>query len=209
MTSKLNDLIDYEKNLILSKFLLLAPFDGWNYENLKKSSKEIGFDDYYHDLLFPEGVRDLILYFHQQNNQKLAELFCKTSLNQPGRTNAKITHLLELKLSIYQENREAVRCLLNYNLVPTNLLFAKKILWQNCDHIWRLAGDNSNDFNYYSKRILLAGVYGASFLYFLSDESENLEESKKFIARSIYNVSKIGKAKHSFLNLVQNLRHEI
>ena len=35
----------------------------------------------------------------------------------------------------------------------------KQFRWKTADTIWRLAGDESTDFNYYSKRLLLSWVY--------------------------------------------------
>jgi hypothetical protein len=51
--------------------------------------------------------------------------------------------------------------------------------------IWRYAGDKSDDFNYYSKRGLLLGVYTSTRLFYLSDDSKEFIKTKEFIATSL------------------------
>jgi ubiquinone biosynthesis protein COQ9 len=50
-------------------------------------------------------------------------------------------------------------------------------------HMWRAAGDTSVDYNYYTKRSLLAGIYAATLLVFMNDESDNHAETSAFLAR--------------------------
>ena len=62
-------------------------------------------------------------------------------------------------------------------------------------YIWRLAGDTATDFNHYSKRAILIGVYGSTSLVFLDDESEDLDETRAFLDRRIEGVMRFEKAK--------------
>src|SRR3546814_11526677 len=68
--------------------------------------------------------------------------------------------------------------------------------WRTADRIWRLAGDHATDFNHYSKRIILAGVYAATLLVFLDDESEGERETRGFLARRIDGIIRFERAKH-------------
>ena len=61
------------------------------------------------------------------------------------------------------------------------------------DAMWRAAGDQSNDFNYYTKRGLLAGVYSATLLHWLSDSSEAHAQTWGFLDARIEDVMKIQK----------------
>ena len=66
--------------------------------------------------------------------------------------------------------------------------------WYNTvDAIWRAAGDTSTDYNFYTKRGLLAGVYATTLLYWLNDRSEGTAETWKFLDRRIQNVMEIPK----------------
>ena len=201
--SKQNDLIDQEKMLILTKFLENAPFDRWSTSNLEQSAEACGFAPGYTALLFPNGVKDLTGYFHQLMNERMAAKFLKGDV--PSKISEKIAYLIELKLQVYNSFRKAMQPLANYNLMPQNICRTQKFLWQSCDQIWSLAGDKSTDHNYYTKRALLSYVYTSSVMYWLSDESPNYIETKKFIAKKIQKVLKLGKWKDSALNFFKKL----
>ena len=64
--------------------------------------------------------------------------------------------------------------------------------------IWSGIGDTSEDINWYSKRATLSGVYGATVLYWLGDESETNADTWAFLDRRIGNVMQIEKAKGQF-----------
>jgi ubiquinone biosynthesis protein COQ9 len=57
--------------------------------------------------------------------------------------------------------------------------------------MWRAAGDTATDFNFYTKRALLAGVYGATLLVWLDDRSEGCAATWRFLDRRIADVMTI------------------
>ncbi len=54
--------------------------------------------------------------------------------------------------------------------------------------------DTATDFNFYTKRGLLAGVQSSTVLYWLGDESEGQAATWGFLDRRITDVMRIGKA---------------
>jgi ubiquinone biosynthesis protein COQ9 len=58
----------------------------------------------------------------------------------------------------------------------------------------------SSDFNFYTKRLLLAGVYSSTLLFWLDDDSIGHEATAAFMARRIEDVMKIEKAKYQIKN---------
>jgi ubiquinone biosynthesis protein COQ9 len=195
--------IDQEKQLILKNFLKNAPFDNWSISNLMKSSEGSGFAAEYALLLFPNGVEDLTKYFHQAMNNEMEEAFINNPYNK---AHEKVIHLIELKFALYNKYKEAVCCLVKYNLKPQNILLAKSMLWETCNKIWYLAGDKSTDHNYYTKRGLLAAVYSSSLVYFLNDNSEDYYKTREFIRSRIANVLALGKWKKSGLDFLKKFR---
>ena len=83
------------------------------------------------------------------------------------------------------------RAVNGYLLLASNNIQILKLLATTADEIWHQAGDTSTDFNYYSKRMLLAGVYSASFMKWLSDDSEHFIDTQKFVENRIEDVLKI------------------
>lgn len=204
-TSNINDQIEKEKQEILKTFLKNAPFESWSLTNLVNSNKACGFPPEYYKLLFPNDIKTFTTYFNKTINDNLIKIFNEKKENHTLKISEKIALLIEMKFSLYQQSKESIRCLFQYNLMPQNILCAQKSLWQTCDQIWLLAGDNSTDFNYYTKRSLLSFVYSSSLLYYLSDESENFSDTKIFIRKKIASALKIGKWKASGANFIKKL----
>ena len=64
-----------------------------------------------------------------------------------------------------------------------------------CIRDWYAAGDQSVDFNFYTKRATLAGVYSATVLFWLNDRSEGSAATWEFLDRRLDDVMKIEKLK--------------
>ena len=75
--------------------------------------------------------------------------------------------------------------------------------------MWRATGDQSSDFNYYTKRALLAGVYSATLLHWLSDSSEDRRDSWVFLDARIEDVMKIQKMRGGLEKALENLPNPI
>ena len=78
-------------------------------------------------------------------------------------------------------------------LCPGNAMLAARLVSASVDDIWYAVGDTSTDFSYYTKRGLLAAVYGATVLYWLSDESDGQAETWAFLDRRLGDVMSIPK----------------
>ena len=81
-----------------------------------------------------------------------------------------------------------------------------RLLYGSVDTIWRAAGDRSTDWNFYSKRGLLAGVYGSTVLFWLQDNSEDFTETWAFLDRRIADVMKVPKAAMRIGKVLEPLR---
>lgn len=202
-TNKIKKEIEKEKQNILAQFLKSAPFDGWNESNLKKSTIDCGYKDGYHLVLFSEGISYFTEYFYNLLDQEMTHKFLAN--NTYVKISDKIIYLVELKLESYSLHKEAIRSLARYNLLPQNFCTAQKQLWRSCDQIWYLAGDASTDYNYYTKRALLAAIYSSTLLYWLDDTSEDYQDTKSFLRRKIKNIGSINKWKSSISKFFSEL----
>jgi ubiquinone biosynthesis protein COQ9 len=102
-------------------------------------------------------------------------------------------------------HKEAARRASAFLALPQNAALAAKLLFRSVDAMWRAAGDKTSDFNYYTKRALLAGVYGSTLLYWLSDASEGSAETWTFLDHRIGNVMAIQKARGEMERAVAKL----
>jgi ubiquinone biosynthesis protein COQ9 len=59
-------------------------------------------------------------------------------------------------------HEEALRRALAIQAMPQNLARTLTIGWHSADLMWRLAGDTATDYNHYTKRAILMGIYSAT-----------------------------------------------
>ena len=85
--------------------------------------------------------------------------------------------------------------------LPQNAATGSKLVWETCDKIWTVLGDQSADYNWYTKRMTLSGVYSATVLYWMGDESEDHADSWAFLDRRIENVMQFEKVKGAAMKL--------
>ncbi len=164
----------------------------WGKDLYKKAEEKCNFSENYHYILFPEGDAQIIEGFEEWQDQKMLELLIKEEPKLKIRE--KIFKALEARIiSIVPKS-----VILQQNalfLSPCNLFLGAKCYSRTCDLIWRYAGDKSDDFNYYSKRGLLLGVYISARLFYLSDDSKEFIKTKEFIATSLESIINVAKIK--------------
>ena len=61
--------------------------------------------------------------------------------------------------------------------------------------MWRAVGDTSTDFNFYTKRLILAGVYTSTLMRWFTDDSESEASTFEFLDARIENVMQFEKFK--------------
>ena len=73
--------------------------------------------------------------------------------------------------------------------------------------LWYLAGDQSSDYNYYTKRIILSSIISKIYLKMLCAKNYSRDQLKKNIKEEIIKVGKFNKFKAeclSFINVLKN-----
>jgi ubiquinone biosynthesis protein COQ9 len=80
-------------------------------------------------------------------------------------------------------------------LLPQHIFLGKKSAYKTCDLIWNHAGDNSTDFNYYSKRMLLLAVYNAAKCYYYASPEGAASDLQNFITNSLDRIVSLGALK--------------
>ena len=105
----------------------------------------------------------------------------------------RIGGIIRLRLEQLSPHREAVRRALALQMLPGRAPNAIIGLYRTVDAVWRAAGDDSTDFNYYSKRAILAAVYSTTLLRWLDDQSDDCAETWAFMERRIAGSLRLGK----------------
>src|SRR5690606_23043567 len=107
----------------------------------------------------------------------------------------RIRALLGFRLDSLAGLEEALRRALAIEAMPQNWPRALRIGWRSADGLWRLAGDTATDYNHYTKRALLAGIYGSALALLVDDRSDGKADTRAFVDRRIDDVMKFEKAK--------------
>ena len=172
---------------IANQFIKDVPKFGWSRDTLLGSAKKLKVTTSILAKEFPGFEADILKFIISQNNQKVEKLY--QSFNHDRlRMRDRVKTLLELKFETNQYLKDTLPEILKNLLRPGNIIGSLKLLNQNSDFIWKLAGDTSNDFSYYSKRGLLSIVYLSTLIYWLNDSSYKMIGTKSFISRAVDNV---------------------
>ena len=145
-------------------------------------------------LAFPNGAAGLLDYWAESCDQAMAVAAQKADLDKM-RLSERIAFLVRIRIEQDAAHREAAKTAVAYLAVPLYHGQAMRLTSRTVDLMWKLAGDHSTDFNYYTKRLSLGALYSATFFYWLSDESENYADSWAFLDRRIADLLNFEKTK--------------
>lgn len=176
-----------------------AIFDGWNNAAVAAAAGNLGVDPDVAGLVYPGGAMDMIAAWIETIDFAMTDALPQAALaKMPIRE--RIRSLVQFRLDAVAGLEEALRRALAIMAMPQNAARSLKTGWHSADVMWRLAGDTATDYNHYSKRTILAGIYGATLAVFVGDSSEGKAETKEFLDRRIEGVMKFEKAKARLLN---------
>lgn len=179
-----------------------AVFDGWNETALVAAAEMAGADVDVAKLAFPGGMSqsmDMIEAWVSHVDQAMEEAWPQDRLAEL-KIRERIRTLVAFRLEAVEHVDEAVRRALSVMAMPHNAPRSLQLGWRSADIMWRLAGDTATDYNHYTKRAILAGIYSATLAVFVNDESEGKAKTHEFLGRRIDGVMKFEKAKAQFLN---------
>lgn len=171
-----------------------AAFDGWTAKAVEAAADAIGADHDIARLAVPGNAVDMIDLWFADIDRRMAETLPPETLGTM-KIRARITALVEARLDALAPDREALRRAAAILAMPQNAARAARLGWRSADTMWRLAGDSATDYNHYTKRAMLGGIYAATIAVFLNDESEGQAETRAFLARRIENIMQFEKAK--------------
>lgn len=201
------DIEETRRALLLASLPHVA-FDGWSRKAILAGAEHLGLDTALALNAFPREGAELIEAFSDWTDRAMLDKL--GALDLPGlRVRDRIATAVRVRLELLAPHREAVRRGLAFLALPGNAPLGLKTLYRTVDAIWFAAGDRSTDYNFYSKRLLLSGVYSSTLLYWLNDSSEDFAQTWAFLDRRISEVLKVagnlGKAVKGALDLPDRL----
>jgi len=170
-----------------------VPFDGWSEATLRLAAEETGITPALVAAVLPRGAVDLALAWHEAGDAAMVAALDAADLGAM-RFRDRVAFAVRARLEAV-EDRELVRRGMTLFALPQNAGDGARALWSTADRIWTALGDTSQDINWYTKRATLSGVYGATLLYWLGDDSEGQAATWEFLDRRIGDVMRIEQLK--------------
>lgn len=181
-----------QREALVEAALEHIPFDGWTKQSLLAGAEDLDLAPGEVDRLLPNGIRQAIVTYVEMTDRKMV-----AALDEKGLENMKIRERIatavKTRLDLVEGQKDAVRGALAFMTLPQNAALGLKLTHGTVDAMWVAAGDTSTDHNWYTKRMLLAGVYGSTLAFWLDDTSDDHAESWAFLDRRIGNVLQIPK----------------
>jgi ubiquinone biosynthesis protein COQ9 len=184
--------IEKARDKILLATLPHVAFDGWTHRSLDAGVAAAGLPREMAFRAFPRGMEDVIGHWSEYGDRRMLEGMERLNLDAM-RIRDRIATGVRLSIEVNTPYREAVRRALSFLALPQNAAIAARNTSKTVNAIWYAAGDTSTDFNFYTKRGLLAPVYVSTVLYWLGDESEGCTATWAYLDRRIDDVMHIPK----------------
>ena len=175
-----------------------AIFDGWSEAALAASAEAAGVDPAVARLAFKDGAMGMIGAWIDTIDAAMTTALPSQAL-AATKIRERIRALVQYRLDAVAGREEALRRALAIMAMPQNAAKALKTGWRSADIMWRLAGDTATDWNHYSKRAILASLYGATLAVFVNDETDGKIETRAFLDRRIDGVMRFENFKRQWL----------
>ena len=195
-----NKYLNNKRLKILKLAKLIIANEGFNSNTFETIALKHNLNINEINLLFPEGNKDLLKYSLEQLNIELQE-YCKSIDLIRLPLHKRIRKILLSKIEIMNKEKNFYKKIFLKSLLPNKTISLSKQLYKSIDQIWYLAGDTSVDFNFYTKRLILAGIYSRVFLFFFNNNNQN--ELENLLDLNLKRVAKIPELK-SKINIIKD-----
>lgn len=182
-----------DRRRLLDAVLAEVPFEGWTPTALARAAEACGFAAVEAEILFPDGPIDAVAYWSRVADEAMLQAM-EARDAAAMKVRERVATAIRLRLEAALPHRDALARAVALLAMPANAALGARLWHETVDTIWYAAGDRSADFNWYTKRGLLAPVYAATVLYWLQDQSEDHAKTWAFLDRRLADVLKLGKA---------------
>ncbi|KAL9700738.1 hypothetical protein quinque_004179 [Culex quinquefasciatus] len=179
------------KDRILEASLAFVPSHGWSRQSLAKGAESVNYPTVTSGL-FPRGGIEIVQFFHKRCNEQLVDYMKQeVGATAPADPAAFAQKAIEVRLRMlipYMKQWPQAMALMT---LPQNVTIALSNVLTISDNICYYAGDRSVDFNWYTRRIGLAGIYKMTELYMLQDASPDYARTWSFLEHRVQEGSKM------------------
>ena len=193
-----------EKKKILN--FLLKNIDQFSFSEIKRA-KIFEKNKTYRYSQDKEISEIIIAYFFEQNIENLRSQSVK--IKEIKSITLKIKNLLEYQLQHDFEKKQFLKKVFLFLITEKKFSQMLDYFFKASSMMWKIAGDTSDDINYYTKRIILSSVYSKIFIKMMSCSSYDQKDIIKDIDNSLDKVRKFNdfKSKLNLSNIFAGLKN--
>ncbi len=203
-TRGVNPALDPFRERLLRAILGHVGFDGWTGRAVRRAMVDLGEEPADALLMFPGGATEMIEAWSLLMDREMVATSQGGQL-EAHRISARVRSIVMIRLELCAWHRDAARRAVAILALPTNASLAFRLIWNTADAIWRAAGDTSSDFSWYTKRVMVAGVYWSTLLFWLQDGSEDNQDTMSFLDRRLRETGQVAKLRKTLEQCVSGL----
>ena len=197
---------------LVTKMLNHVPDLGWTWDALSKaalnSKKMKSHSEEELQTLFDNKISNIIGIFNDKLDEEMFAIFNPENNKNLGVTQT-VKALVLSRLRASENYKSIIKTSLFFMAQPGNAYEALNQLMKTSNKIWEIAGDTSRGRNFYSKRLILAGVYSSTLAYWLAKETRSIDESEDFLDKRLDDVKNIGKISKQSIEVFERTKQEL
>ena len=189
-----------------------VPDLGWTWDALSKaalnSKKMKSHSEEELQTIFDNKISTIIGIFNDKLDEEMFAIFNPENNKNLGVTQT-VKALVLSRLRASENYKSIIKTSLFFMAQPGNAYEALNQLMKTSNKIWEIAGDTSRGRNFYSKRLILAGVYSSTLAYWLAKETRSIDESEDFLDKRLDDVKNIGKISKQSIEVFERTKQEL
>lgn len=197
---------------LVTKMLNHVPDLGWTWDALSKaalnSKKMKSHSEEELQTLFDNKISNIIGIFNDKLDEEMFAIFNPENNKNLGVTQT-VKALVLSRLRASENYKSIIKTSLFFMAQPGNAYEALNQLMKTSNKIWEIAGDTSRGRNFYSKRLILAGVYSSTLAYWLAKETRSIDGSEDFLDKRLDDVKNIGKISKQSIEVFERTKQEL
>ena len=197
---------------LVTKMLNHVPDLGWTWDALSEaalnSKKMKSHGEKELQTLFDNKISNIIGIFNDKLDEEMFAIFNLENNKNLGVTQT-VKALVLSRLRASENYKGIIKTSLFFMAQPGNAYEALNQLMKTSNKIWEIAGDTSRGRNFYSKRLILAGVYSSTLAYWLAKETRSIDRSEDFLDKRLDDVKNIGKISKQSIEVFERTKQEL
>ena len=202
---------NYKVDLV-TKMLNHVPDLGWTWDALSKaalnSKKMKSHSEEELQTIFDNKISTIIGIFNDKLDEEMFAIFNLENNKNLGVTQT-VKALVLSRLRASENYKSIIKTSLFFMAQPGNAYEALNQLMKTSNKIWEIAGDTSRGRNFYSKRLILAGVYSSTLAYWLAKETRSIDGSEDFLDKRLDDVKNIGKISKQSIEVFERTKQKL